>query len=116
MNKIALPINKGILSEYFKECNHFEIFSIYEKHVNSNTIEVPHVKEEQEMPEWLKSLGITDVISYKIEKQTITAFQALKINLFIGIRRTKPHEIIKDFIEGKLYSDETIILELTKEL
>lgn len=116
MNKIAIPIKKGMLSEYFEECNHFEIFSIYEKHVNSNTIGVPHVKQESEMLRWLKSLGITDVISYKIDKQTINTFQAHKINLFIGIGRTNPHEIIKDFIEGKLYSDEAIISEITKEL
>lgn len=116
MNKIAIPIKKGMLSEYFEECNHFEIFSIYEKHVNINAIEVPHVKQESEIPQWLKSLGITDVISYKIDKQTINTFQAYKMNLFIGIRKTNPHEIIKDFIEGKLYSDEAIISEITKEL
>ncbi len=116
MNKIAIPIKKGMLSECFEQCNHFEIFSIHEEHVKSNTIEVPHVKEESEIPRWLKSLDITDVISYKIDKQIINTFQALKINLFIGIKRTNPHEIIKNFIEGKLYSDDAIISEITKEL
>jgi predicted Fe-Mo cluster-binding NifX family protein len=115
MNKIAIPINEGMLSENFEKCKHFEIFSIYEKHINSNIIEVPYAKLESEISLWLKGLGITDVVSYKIDKQTIKAFQAHKINLFIGIRRTKPHEIIKDFIEGKLYPNEAIILEITKE-
>lgn len=115
MNRIAIPIEDGKLSEHFERCEYYEIFEIDEKHAIANFIEVPYIELKSEVPNWFASIGVTDVIMYKIDKQMLKQFQSHKINLFIGVSRNISHEIIKDFVEGKLYSSDTIISEITKE-
>ncbi|MRT92509.1 hypothetical protein [Ancylomarina sp. 16SWW S1-10-2] len=111
MKRIAIPIERGKLSEYFGNCNHFEIFEIDERFTEKNRLEVPF-KLKTELPNWLASEGVTDVIMYKIDKLILKMFQTHKMNLFIGVRIDYPNNIINDYIDGKLYSDDTIISEI----
>ncbi|MEN8186538.1 MAG: hypothetical protein ABFR05_05360 [Bacteroidota bacterium] len=115
MNRIAIPIEKGKLSELFGKSSHYEIFEIDEWLIRKNYIEAPSLKDITELPEWFAKEGITDVITFKIAKQIINLFAKHKVNLFIGIKTNTSQEIIKDYINGRLFSDDSIISEITKE-
>lgn len=112
MKRIAIPIERGKLSEYFGKCKHFEIFEIDEKFIKKNIVEVPSFKLKTELPNWLASKGVTDVIMYKIDKLILKMFQTHKMNLFIGVRMNYSDSIINDYVNGKLYSDDIIISEI----
>lgn len=114
MKRVAIPVVKGKLSEYFEKCNYCEIFEIDGYSVKSNEIEVPP-SDINKLPEWSVQQGITDIITYKIDKNIINVFSREKINLFIGIKINTPEKLIEDYVNGALKSDEKIILEITSE-
>jgi predicted Fe-Mo cluster-binding NifX family protein len=112
MKQIAIPITYGKLSEYFGQCNHYKIFEIRENRVISRLLKVPDEIEITSMPLWASEQGITDIITYKIDRRIMHLFAKYKINLYIGIKYTSPEEIITNYLNGKLNSDERIITEI----
>ena len=114
MKRIAIPIVNNKLSENFGECNYYTIFEVGKKINSTKTTLLPDGIEAENLPQWLKSEGITDVITYKINKQIVNLFVAEKINLFLGIPIDAPEKIIDDYLQGKLISDKRIIAELTQ--
>ncbi|RUT80002.1 NifB/NifX family molybdenum-iron cluster-binding protein [Ancylomarina longa] len=115
MKRLAIPIAEGKLSEFFGQCSYFEIFEIDKAYVKSSRIDFPQLKDIIQLPEWIASIGITDVVTFKIDKRIVNLFGNHKINLFIGIRKITSNEIIKKYLEGTLISDESIISEITSE-
>lgn len=112
MKQIAIPITDGKLSQYFGRCNHYMIFHIGEKRVTRRLLQVPVHTEISSMPLWISEQGITDVVTYKIEGRIMHLFAKYKINLYVGIKNESPKEIIQSYLNGKLKSDEKIILEI----
>lgn len=112
MKRIAVPVSKGQLSEHFGQCNHYEIFDIYDGNVKSEEIEISPDKNVEDLPEWAASKGFTDIIAHKIDKRIINLFIPYRINLFVGIPINSPPNLIKDYINGNLKSDERIISEI----
>lgn len=112
MKRVAIPVIKGQLSEYFGQCNHYEIFEIDKGVLKSERLEIPPKEDITKLPEWAVSKGITDIITYKIDKHIINLFAPLKINLFIGVPIDSPSNLTKDYINGSLKSDETIISKI----
>ncbi len=113
MRRVAIPIVDNKLSEYFGGCNFYEIFEIEEGIVTKSSFEVPTVDAIEELPMWLEQRGITDVIVNRIKKEIISLFASKKINLFVGIHQDKPENLIQDYLNGTLESDEQIIHEIT---
>ncbi len=112
MKRVAVPVVKGQLSEHFGQCNHYEIFEIDNGNVKSEELEIPPKEDITKLPEWAAGEGITDIIAYKIDKRIITLFTPFRINLFVGIPINSPRNLIDDYINGRLKSDETIISEI----
>jgi hypothetical protein len=112
MKRIAIPIERSKLSEYLGKCKHFEIFEIGKDTIKQDSIKVPYFMIKTELPGWLASVGVTDVIMYKIDKLVLKRFQKHKINLFIGVHSKVPENLIRDYLEGKLWSDGEIISEI----
>ncbi|NPA35477.1 MAG: hypothetical protein GXO47_01365 [Chlorobi bacterium] len=112
MKRVAIPVIKGKLSEYFENCHYCEIFEIDGDNVKSNEVEVPP-SDISDLPEWAVNQGITDFIVYKIDKNIIKVFTEKKINLFIGIKIDSPDKLIESYVNGALRSDEEIISEIT---
>jgi len=112
MKRVAIPVIKGQLSEYFGQCNHYEIFEIDNGNVKSEELEIPPKEDITKLPEWAANEGITDIIVYKINKRIITLFTPFRINLFVGIPISTPRNLIEDYINGRLKSDEKIISEI----
>jgi len=113
MRRVAIPISKNELSEFFGECNHYEIFEIEKKIISSKLVNIPSDLDISELPKWLKIQGVSDVIAYKVNKKIIKLFAANKVNLFVGIAKKSPRTLIDDYLQGKLQSDKNIIAEIT---
>jgi len=112
MKRVAIPVVKGKLSEYFENCTHCEIFEIEGDNVKSIETEVPPV-DIANLPQWANQQNITDIIAYKINRNIINLFIEEKINLFIGINIDTSERIIESYVNGTLKSDEKIITGLT---
>ncbi|NOR74201.1 MAG: hypothetical protein GQ525_03475 [Draconibacterium sp.] len=115
MRRVAIPISKNELSEFFGECNHYEIFEIDKQIINCKMVEIPSDINISELPEWLKNQGVSDVIAYKVNKQIISLFASNKVNLFVGVAKKSPYDLIDDYLQGKLESDKNIIAEITND-
>ncbi len=113
MRRVAIPISQNELSEFFGECNHYEIFEIDKKIVNRKLVEIPFDMTILKLPEWLKNQGVTDVIAYKVNKQIISLFASKKVNVFVGVHKISPQNLIDDYLQGTLESDKNIIEEIT---
>lgn len=114
MKRVAIPIVNNKLSENFGECNYYTIFEIDNKINSAKTSLLPNGISAADLPRWLKSEGVTDVITFRINRQIVNLFVAEKINLFLGIPIDSPENIIDDYLQGKLTSDKRIIAELTQ--
>ncbi|MFW5774240.1 MAG: NifB/NifX family molybdenum-iron cluster-binding protein [Tangfeifania sp.] len=113
MKRVAIPVSDKHLSEYFGECQHYEIFGVDGKIVNKKEVVFPAATTTSELLAWLKEQGITDVIAYKVNRQILKRFAGEKVNLFVGIPQNSPEKLVEAWLQGKLESDETIIKELT---
>lgn len=113
MKHIAIPIDNH-LSGNFGECNYYTVFEVDKDVKSTKTMLLPAGIEISTIPAWLKGEGITDIITYKTDRNIINLFAAEKINLFLGIPIATPEKIIDDYLQGKLVSDKKIIAELTQ--
>jgi predicted Fe-Mo cluster-binding NifX family protein len=112
MKKVAIPVTSGLLSEYFEQCDYYQIFDIAGRNIRSEKIVKPPGGNITKLPEWVADKGITDIISYKIDKCIITLFAPFRIDLFVGIAVNSPQNLVNDYMNGKLMSDEKIINEI----
>ncbi len=113
IKRIAIPIENEKLSEYFGECSYCQIFEIDGAVTGHRRMKFPAGMAVSELPGWLKDLGITDVITYKINPKIIHLFASKKVNLFVGVSIDLPMNLIDAYLQGKLESDEKIIKEIT---
>ena len=114
MKRVAIPVSNGMLSEYFGRCNYYKIFEISENNIVQEKKEIPREKDITRLPEWMAEKRISDVITYKVDKQIINLFSSYRINLFVGISIDTPQNLIEDYINGNLKSNEKIISEIIK--
>lgn len=114
MKRVAIPILNNQLSENFGECNYYTVFDVDKKIKSTKTTLLPAGIDAHDLPRWLKGEGISDVITYKINRSIVNLFVAEKINLFLGIPISSPEKIIDDYLQGKLVSDKRIVEELTR--
>ncbi len=112
MKKVAIPINKGKLSEFFGRCSYYKIFEIEGHSILEKDYELPVVNKLDELPAWAFENGITDIITYKIDREIIMLFNQYKINLFVGIPIDTPEQLIGDFLKGQITSNHKIIAEI----
>lgn len=113
MKRVAIPIANNKLSEFFGECEQYEIYDIDQKIARKQSAEIPGGIAIEDLPGWLKKQGVTDVITYKVNPKIIRLFAAHKVNLYVGILSDSPQILIDEYLQGKLESDERIIEELT---
>ena len=112
MKRIAIPVYNGKLSEYFGRCSYYKIYEVEGKSMIGKELELPDINSIEELPAWASTKGITDIITYKIDKQIISLFNAYKINLFVGIEMNTPENLIREFLDERMTSDNRIITEI----
>ncbi len=116
MKRVAIPIANEQLSENFGECNYYNIYEIDKRITGKKTALLPAGLALADLPGWLKNEGITDVITYRVNREIIKLFASKKVNLFVGIPINSPEKLIDDYLQGKLESDKKVIAELTANL
>lgn len=112
MKRVAIPIDNNKLSEFFGSCSYFVLFEINGNSVQQKTIELPVDIDTVEIPAWLKTQNITDVVAYKVNPKIISLFAANKVNLFLGTSLQEPQKIIDHYLQGKLESDNQLISDI----
>ncbi len=112
MKRVAIPISKGLLSENFGQCNHYQIFTCINGCITAEDVQLPPKNDMEKMPDWAANVGITDIITHKIDKNIIGKFQLKRINLFVGVAIKSVSEILDEFVQGRLRSDESVITEI----
>ena len=110
IKRIAIPIENGMLSDSFTNCDHYQIYKTEDNSIVSKEIEKAD-QNELKLSEWISQKNITDIIAYKIEAGLIDSLAGQKINLFIGIPINTPDKIISDYLNGDLKSDNKIIID-----
>jgi len=113
MKRIAIPIVNEKLCEYMDKCSNYEIFEIDGVTIKSTELIIFPYNNLTKIPEWLARQGITDIIVYKLNKRLLTHFADNKINLFIGVPIDSPRNLIEDYLNGNLKSNNEIISEIT---
>jgi len=114
MKRVAIPVVNEKLSEFFGQCDHYEIFEIDGKKITRHNVNVAPMTALADLPTWTETQNITDVIVHKVDKRIISLFLAHKINLFVGVGVDTPQNLIEDYLNGKLTSNSSIINEITK--
>ena len=112
MKRIAIPVNNGRLSEYFGKCSYYKIYDIKGSSIQEKKFELPAIHSIDELPGWASKKGITDILTYKIDKRIIMLFNKYKINLFIGIPVDRPENLIYEFLRERITSNSKIIAEI----
>jgi hypothetical protein len=115
MKRVAIPVTNNLLSEFFGTCSHYEIFEIEKKVLNKYQLLIPDRIDITELPAWLEKMGITDVVSFRVNPKIMKLFASKKVNLFVGIPFNTPDAIIDDYLKGRLESNGKIIAEITSD-
>lgn len=113
MNKLVIPINDGRLSCNFNHCQYLSLIDIDDDNVVCGHTALPCFAEN--VVKGLIQLGLTDLLVYSIDYQTLKALELEKVNVFVGVECMELESLIHDFLEGKIISDETIIRKILKE-
>jgi len=111
MAKVAIPIEKDCLSTHFATCSHYVVFTITNAKIIDKIVVKPDFSELEQFPDWFKMMAVTDVITYKINPLIINSFIRNKINVFVGTSQVTPEILIQDYINGKLKSNEDILIK-----
>jgi len=106
MKKIALPIVDNKLSPHFGHCQYFSVFSIDNNEIKNIIELIPPPHEPGLLPGWLAEKGVTDIISGGMGQRAIDIFNQNNINVHIGAQIKEAKELILDYIEGTLDTNE----------
>ncbi len=106
MRKIALPVIDDSLSSDFRSFPYFKLF--YEKNgkiIKEELIPAPP-NQYGIYPYLLAKMEVTDIIANNIGLRAIKTFMKHKINVFCGVQIKDVKEVIKEFINGTLETNE----------
>lgn len=106
MSKVAIPVSNGILSQHFGHCPQIAMYDIEDgKVVNHETIDAPP-HEPGLLPKWLSDKGATEILAGGMGQRAIALFNQYKINVFVGVPSKPADELILDYIQGALETNE----------
>ena len=110
MTKVAIPVSNGHTSLQFENSSHFLIYdlSASESLVTSRHLESGINKQPKLVPEQLAKQGVNIVITRQIRKETAKSLSDNKIQLYVGVSKQKPDELVEDLLEGDLVTDDTM--------
>lgn len=102
IKKIALPVENGTLSALFEKSTQFKIFTIENSKVTGEKLlNTPH-QHSVFFPIWLYMMGVTDILANRICLKTVTKFNHLKINVFVGVEIKDQYSLLNEFLEGMI--------------
>lgn len=99
---IAVPSSNGLLDEHFGHCSQFVLISVEDdKIVSESTINAPP-HEPGLLPKFLAEKGVSDVLAGGMGKRAIQLFNQQNVNVFVGVPKLAPKDIVSKFLNGSL--------------
>jgi predicted Fe-Mo cluster-binding NifX family protein len=106
MRKIALPMAKGDLCDHFEEFQYFLIYDFQNPLCIQEDIMHPPFREVERLPAWLLDAGVTDIIARGIDQELIKKLNHHKIHVFVGVKKKKPEDLLRDYLKKNLETNE----------
>ena len=106
MKKIAIPMVDCNLCDHFEEFQYFLIYDFKNPLCIREDMKYPPYSEKEKLPEWLMDSGVTDIIARGIEYETIKQLNHKKIHVFVGVQKKNPEDLIRDYLDKILETDE----------
>jgi predicted Fe-Mo cluster-binding NifX family protein len=106
MKKIAMPMVDCDLCDHFEEFQYFLIYDFEDPSCIKENMEFPPNTEVEKLPGWLNSKGVTDIISRGIDHKSIKRLNHKKIHVFVGVKKKSPEDLIRDYMDKILETDE----------
>jgi len=106
MKKIAIPIKNGGVCDLFEELNFFLVYNVDKPTFIKEDILCPQSFGLETLPGYLNENGVTEIIARGISYEAIKQFKYRKIHVFVGARSKKPEDLIMDYINKDLDTDE----------
>jgi len=101
-NRIAIPLENGILCEHFGHCEVFYIADVINGEVANETHIVPPEHEPGLYPAWVSEQGVTLVIAGGMGEKAKILFKKENVDLLVGATKKEPRQLVEDFIKGEL--------------
>ncbi len=102
MKRVAIPVLNNELSSHFGQTEYFYIFDIEGNEVKKQTAHPAPPHTHGSIPTFLKELNITDLIAGGIGRRAVDMLNEGQVNVFAGVSKTDPMELLNDFINGTL--------------
>lgn len=102
MNKVALPIENGLLCSVFEHCSQFNIVTFKDGRQTSEKVVPVNSCHPGDFSSWLFADGVTDVIVNRIKLENVNKFNRLKINVFVGVEVKSPELLVSEFLDGNI--------------
>ena len=102
MNKIAIPIENGLLSAHFGHCEAFAIVEVNDGKVLNTFKVTPPEHVPGLYPKWIAGMGVNDVIAAGMGHKAIALFNQHQINVYLGAPAKSPEAIADEFLHGEL--------------
>jgi len=109
MAKIVIPISDNRLSNQFKDCAYYYVFETDQRNVVSIVRENNCKISLNDLETWITEIGITDIITHKIDKSYVEYFSDTKVNLYVGVNINTSEKLIDDYLKGTLKSNTQLI-------
>ncbi|MCI2082181.1 MAG: NifB/NifX family molybdenum-iron cluster-binding protein [Bacteroidales bacterium] len=98
-NKIAIPLEGGVLCRHFGHCEQFYIVETGEEGITGEEKVTPPEHQPGLYPEWLSGLGVNAVIASGMGERAISLFQAKGIPVYEG-DADDPKQLVEEFVKG----------------
>lgn len=109
MKRIAIPIQDNRLSSKFGTCNFLTVFSTEGRKITARETLLPVAGSTDEIAAQMKDLNIGVIIADFMEPAVIGFMAQHKIQVFIGVKNNDPDALIRQFLDGQLFSDQKVM-------
>jgi len=107
--KVAVPTANGSLAMHFGHCDQFAIIEVDDEgNILSREDKTPPLHEPGVLPEWLHTIGVTDIIAGGMGTRAMLLFRQNGINVIIGAPSTNPETLAEACAKGTLDSGDNI--------
>lgn len=106
MKKIAMPISNGKLSEHFEKFDYFLLYDFENELCIKEEIKYPPAADMDSLMKWLHECGVGEIFVRGIAYQEIKKLNQNKIHVFVGVYKKNPEELIRDYMNKTLETDE----------
>lgn len=102
LKKVAIPIDKNRLCNHFGGAKFFDIYHIENNQVlKQETLKAPK-HEPGVLPNWLKTLNVSDVIAGGMGQRAIKLLEHNNIRTHTGVQEDSIERILNKFLNGTL--------------